>query len=315
MATVSVAGGTGGLGRTIVDELVRQGKYKVLIFSRRASTIPKLKTVPVLHADYSNPAAMKKLLQEHSVDVVISALSLFDEDSAKAQMVLINAAIESGTVKRFVPSEFGVDYTQPGLADAHPGARWFNDAADMLRESKLEFTRVIFGQLTDHYGYPHCQSYMKQFTYFMDFVNRKAAVPGDGEASATFLHSADVAKYTVALLDEDKWPQFSAFASDRLTWNELVRLAEKVTGAKWDVTHDSLGQLRKGEVTFLQQPTGAGSYNMPEDAGRQMAAEFGIMAAEGIMDVSPVGLRNGEFPDVEPITVEKLIAQAWGKKN
>ena len=192
--------------------------------------MPELENELVLNADYSNSNALKKLLQEHSVDVVISALSLFDEESAKAQMVLISAAIESNIVKRFVPSEFGVDYTRPGLADAHPGARWFNDAADMLRESKLEFTRVIFGQLTDHYGYPHFQSYMKQFTYFLDFVNKKAAIPGDGEASATFLCSVDVAKYIVALLNEKKWPQFSAFASDRLTWNELVRLAERVTG-------------------------------------------------------------------------------------
>lgn len=84
---------------------------------------------------------------------------------------------------------------------------------------------------------------------------------------------------------------------------------------KWDITYDTLEQLRNGQVTFLQQPTGPGSYNMPEDAGRQMAAEFGIMAAEGVMDVSPVGLRNGDFPDVEPITVEQVITQAWGRKN
>lgn len=87
------------------------------------------------------------------------------------------------------------------------------------------------------------------------------------------------------------------------------------TGKKWDVTYDPLDQLHKGEVTFLQQPTGAGSYNMPEDAGRQMAAEFGAMAAEGVMDVSSVGLRNADFAGVRPITVEELLKQAWGKKD
>lgn len=184
----------------------------------------------MLSADYNDLNSLTKILQEHNVDVVISALSLFDEESSKAQINLINAAIESGSVKRFMPSEFGVDYSLPGLADAHPGARWFNDAADSLAKSHLDYTRVIFGQLSDFYAYPHEQGHMKQFTYFVDFVNKEAAVPGDGEASATFLHSTDIAKYTVALLGEDKWPQFSAFASDRLTWNELVILAEKVTG-------------------------------------------------------------------------------------
>lgn len=186
--------------------------------------------MPVLGADYNDLNALKKLLQEHGVEIVISTLSLFDEQSSKAQLNLITAAIESDSVEKFIPSEFGVDYTQPGVADAHPGAKWFNDAADMLRGSQLQYTRVIFGQLSDHYGYPHCPSHMKQFTYFMDFVNRKAGIPGDGEAFATFLHSTDIAKYTVALLDEDKWPEFSAFASDRLTWNELLVLAGKVTG-------------------------------------------------------------------------------------
>lgn len=32
--TVAVAGGTGGIGCTIVEELVRQGKHKVLILGR-----------------------------------------------------------------------------------------------------------------------------------------------------------------------------------------------------------------------------------------------------------------------------------------
>jgi NAD(P)-dependent dehydrogenase (short-subunit alcohol dehydrogenase family) len=35
MVTVAVAGGTGGIGRTIVEELVRQGKHQVLILSRK----------------------------------------------------------------------------------------------------------------------------------------------------------------------------------------------------------------------------------------------------------------------------------------
>jgi uncharacterized protein YbjT (DUF2867 family) len=37
MVTVAVPGGTGGVGRTIVDELVRQGRHQVLILSRQVS--------------------------------------------------------------------------------------------------------------------------------------------------------------------------------------------------------------------------------------------------------------------------------------
>jgi hypothetical protein len=52
---------------------------------------------------------------------------------------------------------------------------------------------------------------------------------------------------------------------------------------------------------------GPGSYNMLEDYGRQMAADFGVMAAKGLIDVSPVGVRNRDFPEVKPLTVEELI--------
>ena len=88
-----------------------------------------------------------------------------------------------------------------------------------------------------------------------------------------------------------------------------------VTDEKWDITYDTLEKLQKGEATFFEQPTSPGSYNMPEDYGRQMAADFGVMAAKGLIDVSLVGVRNGDFPEVKPLTVEELIILAWGKKD
>ena len=35
MVTVAIAGGTGGVGRTIVEELVGQDKHEILILSRK----------------------------------------------------------------------------------------------------------------------------------------------------------------------------------------------------------------------------------------------------------------------------------------
>lgn len=210
-------------------------KYKTeykLTLKIQATTIPGL-NVSILVADYTSPSTLTSLLQSHTVNIVISALSLFDVPSALAQQNLISAAISTSSVTRFLPSEYGIDYTLPSLSALHPAAAWFNAAAEQLRASRLEFTRVIFGQLSDHYGYPRLASHMKQFTYFFDFARKKAGIPGkDGAASATFLHSRDVARYTVALLDEEEgtWPEVSAFASDHLTWGEVLRMAEEVTG-------------------------------------------------------------------------------------
>ncbi|CAN9126849.1 unnamed protein product [Alternaria alternata] len=313
MVTVAIAGGTGGVGRTIVEELVGQDKHEILILSRKANKIPGLESVRVIEAGYEDVASVKESLKKHNVDVVISALALFTEESAKAQMNLIQAAIDSGSVKRFMPSEYGVNYSHPGVLEFHPAAKWWLDAADLLRSSHLDFTRVMFGWFSDYFGMPHCKSNMKPFKYALDFDNRKAALPGDGKASVTFLHSTDVAKYIAALLDEEKrWPEFSAFASDKLTWNKVVETAERVTGEKWEVTYDPIDKLEQGQATLFEQPEG--SYGLPEDATRSMMAEFGVMAVKGIMDITGEGLRNDVFPEVHPITVEALMQKAWGSR-
>ncbi|CAN9100423.1 unnamed protein product [Alternaria alternata] len=313
MVTVAIAGGTGGVGRTIIEELVGQDKHEVLILSRKANKIPGLESVRVIEADYEDVASVKQSLQKHNVEVVISALALFTEESAKAQMNLIQAAIDSGSVKRFMPSEYGVNYSHPGVLEFHPAAKWWLDAADLLRSSHLDFTRVMFGWFSDYFSMPHYKSNMKPFKYALDFDNRKAALPGDGKASVTFLHSTDVAKYIAALLDEEKrWPEFSAFASDKLTWNKVVETAERVTGEKWEVTYDPIDKLEQGQATLFEQPEG--SYALPEDATRSMMAEFGVMAVKGIMDITGEGLRNDVFPEVHPITVEALMQKAWGSR-
>jgi hypothetical protein len=51
---------------------------------------------------------------------------------------------------------------------------------------------------------------------------------------------------------------------------------------------------------------------MPAEVLRQMWSEFGIMAVKGVMDITKEGLRNGEFPDIKPMTVREVVETAWG---
>jgi nucleoside-diphosphate-sugar epimerase len=169
------------------------------------------------------------LLKKHNVTVVISALGLFTEEAAQSQMNLIHAAIASETVKTFIPSEYGIKYTKEVVA-FHPAAQWWIDAADALRNSHLRFTRIMLGWTLDHYGIPHVPSNLKPFSYAIDFHKRRAAIPGDGTSPVAFLHTNDLAKYITALLEQDNWPEFSSFAADRMSWGELLALAEELTG-------------------------------------------------------------------------------------
>jgi len=250
MGIVAVAGGTGGIGKTIVEELARQKRHEVVVLSRKvrpavhtlsgiitlthfqASTISDL-GIPALAIDYANTAGITEVLRKHNIDTVISALGLFSEDSAQAQLNLINAAIASKTVKTFIPSEFGIKYTKEILS-FHPAAQWWINAADALRKSHLRFTRIIIGWALDYYGFPGVPSNMHPFSYAIDFHNRRAAIPGDGTTPVAFLHSNDLAKYIAAMLDQNSWPEHSAFAGDRMSWRELLKLGEEITG-KWSI--------------------------------------------------------------------------------
>lgn len=56
---------------------------------------------------------MKHLFQKDNVEVVISALLLADEGVAQSQINLIRAAAQSGTVIKFIPSEYYIDFHAP----------------------------------------------------------------------------------------------------------------------------------------------------------------------------------------------------------
>ena len=74
---------------------------------------------------------------------------------------------------------------------------------------------------------------MRPFRHVLDFEHRRAVVPGDGAQAVSFLHSRDLAGYVVGVVGgegEGDMPEFSAFVGDRMSWGEVVRVAERVTG-------------------------------------------------------------------------------------
>lgn len=62
--------------------------------------------------NYSDVGAVAQVLRGNNIDTVISTIGILFEDTHQAQMHLIDAAVQSGTVKRFAPSEFAIDYVE-----------------------------------------------------------------------------------------------------------------------------------------------------------------------------------------------------------
>lgn len=66
----------------------------------------------VISVDYTDSSSAQKTLEDHQIHTVISALSIQSEEHSNAQIGLIHAAAAASSVKRFVPSEFGIPYEE-----------------------------------------------------------------------------------------------------------------------------------------------------------------------------------------------------------
>ena len=113
---VTVAGGTGVLGFHITEALLNDGSFKVKVLRRLPETANEKaellasKGAEIVYADYSQHDDLVKALS--GTDALISAVSpgrtgAYDFDAL--QTPLLDAAKAAG-VKRFIPSEFGIDY-------------------------------------------------------------------------------------------------------------------------------------------------------------------------------------------------------------
>lgn len=86
------------------------------------------------------------------------------------------------------------------------------------------------GQISDSFGIPHIKSYLPFRPLNVDVANKAAAIPGSGNDVIAYTYSFDMARFLVAALDLPKWDEDLFCYSDKATLNEVVKLAEKITG-------------------------------------------------------------------------------------
>lgn len=151
-------------------------------------------------------------------------------------------------MKRFIPSEWGVDFSYPDeqLPLPPPWKDLKREALSELRkyasgregggEGKggLEYTLVHNGFFMDYFGMPYVDSYMSPEVPFIDIQACKAAIPGTGdENKVVFTYTRDVARFVRRLVEmgeEERWMEKSVVVGDRVTMNEVLEGAEMARG-------------------------------------------------------------------------------------
>jgi len=318
MVRVAIAGGTGGLGRAVVEEIIATKKHDVFLISRTAD-VKAFKDDPnvkVLAIDYTSPESIASALKAENIDTVISTIGIFQEEQQKAQLNLIDGAVASGTVKRFAPSEFGLDYLQnkkDGIAIPSETIRNNKtNTVDKLETTPLEYTRFVCGFFLDYFGFPHYPTYLPFMGIVLDMRNHKAAIPGDGEVPVTFTLTRDVAKFVAASLDLESWEKTSFIVGDKIKLNDMLKWAEEATGKKFDVHYDDVAKLKSYEVTEL--PANVPRYSFfPKQLMQGMLAMMGLGMAEGHFDFKGPTL-NEKLPEVKTTKVKDFLETYWKGK-
>lgn len=260
-------------------------------------------------------------LTQHNVQVVICAFSLHYDSASDAQVQLIRAADRCPTVKRFIPSEFNVDYDLGDDVLPYPDKKYHLAARRALEKTSLEFTYIYPGMFMDYFGIPKVQTHLRELCFFIDPVHGAAAVPSDGSAKMSMSFTTDVAKYTALALDLDKWPRVMTTAASTVSINELVKLTEKSLGRKLDVKYQSIDQLRSHQNIILPQNVAIAErfpQRFPKGLSqlRTLIADLEAGVAMGAFDFDQLENRVDLVKEFQgrtspPRTIEDLIEEAW----
>ncbi|KAF2676637.1 NAD(P)-binding protein [Lentithecium fluviatile CBS 122367] len=299
MVNVAISGGSGKVGRTILEVMKGQSRHQAFILSRQPDGIEV--GVPSLQVDYNDIQSLTRVLEGSEIHTVISCIGYHGHSLRIAQMNLIKAATASSTTRCFVPSTFGIAYPQESVNELPILADYFS-AIEELEKSGMQWTVFLNGCFLDYWAMPHIKSHLRPAPFAIDIAHREAAIPGDGNSRISFTYSFDVARFVVASLDLERWPAESRIAGDILTWNEFVRLAEKTLDCKFKITYDDIEKLKDSHMTEL--PSQIPCY---ETFSKPQFQWFIIYA-------HIPGELNAIFPDIKPITVKDMLETYWKAK-
>ncbi|KAL3598818.1 hypothetical protein D5086_006736 [Populus alba] len=237
---VLVVGGTGYIGRRIVRASLDQGHTTyVLQRSEIGLDIEKLHLLlsfkkqgaHLVQGSFSDQQSLVEAVKK--VDVVICTISgvHFKSHNILMQLKLVDAIKEAGNVKRFLPSEFGMDPATMEHALA-PGRETFDQkmiVRKAIEDAKIPFTYVSANCFAGYFVGGLSQ--LETLTPPKD----KVRLYGDGNVKVVFMDEDDVATYAIKAIDDPRTLNKTLYLrppENILSQRQLVEIWEKLSGKK-----------------------------------------------------------------------------------
>ncbi|KAJ0302566.1 hypothetical protein COL5a_001509 [Colletotrichum fioriniae] len=240
--------GKGYVGEKIYDELVNAG-YDVTVLSRsNPEDAPNVRVV-----DYTSTESLTEALRGQ--DAVVSAIN---PAGWPHQYELIDAAVEAGSVKHFIPSDFTSLSTNPAVAELP----YYKDAVAIQKhlkkradESGMKWTIIATGPLLG------C---VLNGNYMYNYQEQTALQVSDVTHRVSVTRRPTLAKAVSSIFDKSGDMESGAiFIQDYTTsQKEMLDIAEKLSGKTWPVQHvdgeeklkDGLAMFRRAEAEGTTPP-------------------------------------------------------------
>lgn len=213
------------------------------VLTRKESTHKFPSNVTIKAVDYSSLESLTSALQGQ--DALVSTLASLALDTQK---LLIDACISTG-VKRFIPSEFGSDTTNPLTAKlpvfASKVAIQQYLASKVAESPNFSYTLVVNGAFLD---------WGLEVGFLVDVKGHKANLKDGGDVVFSTTTLASIGQGVVGILTHpDETANRPVFIKNiDTTQNQIVALAKKIDpSGEWEVTHSDTAALEREAYASL----------------------------------------------------------------
>ncbi|KAI9170543.1 NmrA-like family protein [Paramyrothecium foliicola] len=222
--TVAVAGATGGLGRLIVSELLKEPDIIVRALVRDPSKVPashkSASSFQLVHGDALNGTALRLLVK--GADVVVTAYTGDESVVETGQKLLIDISEAEG-VPRYVTSDYTFDYTGLGY-NTVPGKDSSRRVAEHLEGRKIQGVQIFIGAFMD--------TIWNSWFGMFNREDMSLSFWGTGEEIWEITSYQNTAEFTVAVALDKQAVGKQKFLGDRKTSRQLIEIFEEVYGIK-----------------------------------------------------------------------------------
>ncbi|OAY25173.1 eugenol synthase 1 [Manihot esculenta] len=298
VSKILILGGTGYIGKYLVKASVLLG-HKTYVYGRPITSItppPKLQLhrdfqsmgVTIVHGELNEHEKIVALLRQ--VDVVISALAY---PQVLDQLKIIDAIKVAGNIKRFFPSDFGIE--EDRVTPLPP--------FEAFLEKKRKIRRTI-----EAAGIPFTFVSANCFgSYFVNYLLRPREkrhdvdVYGSGEAKTVLNYEEDIAIYTIKAADDPRTlNRVVIYRPEKniISQLELISLWEKKTGQSLNRVHIPEKQIVELSET-LPDP-----HKIPVAIIHSLFVKGDMMSYE--LDKDDLEASK-LYPDFEYTTVDRLL--------